>query len=66
MKGTRSETRWKSSIVSATPAERAIARKWSTALVEPPVAMTSTIAFSKAARVMTSRGLMSRFISSST
>jgi hypothetical protein len=29
----------------------AIARRWSTAFVEPPRAMMSTMAFSKAARV---------------
>jgi hypothetical protein len=33
-------------------------------LVDPPVAITKVIAFSKAVRVMMSKGLMSRFISS--
>ena len=37
-----------------------------TALVDPPSAMTTVIAFSNAARVMMSRGLMSAFSSSST
>ncbi len=44
----------------------AMARRCSTALVEPPSAMMMTIAFSNAARVMMSRGLMSAFSSSST
>jgi len=52
--------RLKSSIDSSTPAACAIATRCSTALVEPPRAMTSVIAFSKAARVMMSRGRMSR------
>ena len=55
----RSLTAWKSSIVSGTPTERAIAIRCSTALVEPPSTITTTIAFSKAARVMMSRGLRS-------
>ncbi len=33
-----------------------MARRWSTAFVEPPTAITTAIAFSKAARVMTCRG----------
>ena len=37
-----------------------------TALVDPPSAMTTVIAFSNAARVMMSRGLMSALSSSST
>jgi hypothetical protein len=37
-----------------------MASRCSTALVEPPTAMMTTIAFSNAARVMMSRGLMSR------
>ena len=59
MKGTRSEHRWKSSSVRSMPTERAMAMRWSTALVLPPRAITVTMAFSKAARVMMSRGLMS-------
>ncbi len=46
-------------MVSSTPTERAIAMRCSTALVEPPSAITTTIAFSNAGRVMMSRGLMS-------
>ena len=65
MKGIRSETRWKSSSVSGMPTECAMAMRCRTALVEPPVAMTQTIAFSNAARVMMSRGLMSFFSSCS-
>eukprot|EP00976_Prorocentrum_cordatum_P026942 547130-Prorocentrum_minimum.AAC.1 len=42
---------WKSSRVSSMPAESAMAIRWSTALVEPPSAITVTIAFSNAARV---------------
>ena len=41
----------KSSRTSGTPASRAIARRCRTAFVEPPVAATDVIAFSKAARV---------------
>ena len=52
-------TVWKSSIVSGTPTARAMAMRCSTALVEPPTAITIAIAFSNASRVMTSRGLMS-------
>ncbi len=59
MKGTRSLTAWKSSMVSSTSTDRAMAIRCSTALVEPPSAMTITMAFSKASRVMMSRGLMS-------
>jgi hypothetical protein len=36
-----------------------MAMRCSTAFVEPPRAITTTIAFSNAARVMMSRGLMS-------
>jgi hypothetical protein len=35
-----------------------MARRWSTALVEPPRAMTMAMAFSKAAFVMICRGRM--------
>ena len=41
----------KSSMVNSTPASRAIASRCSTALVEPPVAATATMAFSIALRV---------------
>ena len=60
MKGTRSLAAWKSSIPSGTPAARAIAMRCNTALVEPPRAITTTMAFSKASRVMIRRGLRSR------
>ena len=43
-----------------------MASRCSTALVEPPSAMTTVIAFSKASRVMMSSGRMPRLISSST
>lgn len=56
MKGTASETFWKSSRSSATPTERAIAIRCSTALVEPPSAITVTIAFRKAGAVMMADG----------
>ena len=46
--GTRALTLSKSSMVSGTPASRAIASRCSTALVEPPVAATAAIAFSSA------------------
>ncbi len=55
----RSLTAWKSSIASGTPTERAIAIRCSTALVEPPSTIVTTIAFSNAARVMMSRGFKS-------
>ena len=58
-KGVRSLTFWKSSRTSSTPTERAIAIRCSTALVEPPRIVTTTMAFSKAARVMIALGLMS-------
>src|SRR6187551_3819853 len=37
----------------------AMAMRWSTALVDPPVAITTVMAFSNALRVMMSRGLRS-------
>ena len=61
--GTRLPMRVKSSSLSATPAADAIASKCSTALVEPPSAMTTTIAFSNAFLVMMSRGRMLAFSS---
>lgn len=57
--GIRSLTDWKSSMVSLTPTECAMAMRWRTALVEPPVMLTTTMAFSKADRVRMSRGLIS-------
>mmetsp|Transcript_21366 Transcript_21366/g.39993 ORF Transcript_21366/g.39993 Transcript_21366/m.39993 type:complete len:324 (-) Transcript_21366:35-1006(-) len=59
MKGTLSEMVWKSSMVRSTPAALAMAIRCSTALVEPPSAIVITTAFSNAARVMMSLGLMS-------
>mmetsp|Transcript_26694 Transcript_26694/g.44767 ORF Transcript_26694/g.44767 Transcript_26694/m.44767 type:complete len:265 (-) Transcript_26694:765-1559(-) len=59
MKGVLSLHFWKSSNVSSMPAASAMAIRCSTALVEPPSAITVTIAFSKAARVMISKGLRS-------
>ena len=43
-------------MVSSTSAECAMASKCNTALVEPPIAMITAIAFSNAFRVMISRG----------
>ena len=54
--GVRSLTVWKSSISSCTPASRAIASRCNTAFVDPPLAATDAIAFSKASRVRMSRG----------
>ena len=54
--GTFLRIRSKSSIVHSTPAVWAIARKCSTALVEPPVAMITATAFSMLFRVTMSRG----------
>ena len=51
--------RVKSSSSSSTPMVWAMASRCSTALVEPPRAMVTLIAFSNAARVMMSEGLMS-------
>src|SRR2546430_8849981 len=49
---------------SGTPAAWAIARKCSTALVEPPVAMITETAFSMDLRVTISRGLRSILMAS--
>ena len=54
--GVLRETASKSSIVSFTPASRATASRWSTAFVEPPVAMTPAIALWIDLRVMIRRG----------
>ena len=43
-------------MVKSTPASRAIARRCSTVFVEPPMAMSSVIAFSKASKVAMLRG----------
>jgi hypothetical protein len=58
-KGMRSLTRWKSFRSRGTSTALAIAIRWRTALVEPPRAITMTIAFSNASRVMMSRGFRS-------
>ena len=58
MCGTRAATRLKSSRSSATPASLAMASRWSTALVEPPRALVTAMAFSNAALVMIWRGVM--------
>jgi hypothetical protein len=62
--GVRWRMRSKSSIVHSTPAVWAMARKCSTALVEPPVAMITATAFSIAFLVTMSRGLMSFLMAS--
>ncbi len=66
MCGTRAATSLKSSRESSTRASLAMARRCSTALVEPPSAITTAMAFSKACLVMMSRGRMSRASSSMT
>ncbi len=45
-----------SAIVKSTSASWAAASRWSTVLVEPPIAMSRVIAFSNASRVATERG----------
>jgi len=62
--GVLTRMRSKSSIVHSTPAVWAIAKKCSTAFVEPPVAMMTATAFSIDLRVTMSRGLMSFFTAS--
>ena len=57
--GVRSRTSWKSSIVSGMSAARAIARKCSTELVDPPSAFTIVIALMNDARERMSRGFRS-------
>ena len=56
--GTRSPIRLKSSSSSGTPASRAMASRCSTALVDPPNAITTAMAFSNASRVMICRAVM--------
>ena len=58
MCGTRAATRLKSSRSRATRASLAIASRCSTALVEPPTADVSAMAFSNASFVMIWRGVM--------
>ena len=64
--GTRLPISVKSSSESSTPMVLAMASRCSTALVDPPRAMTTVMAFSNASRVMMSEGLMSFAISSCT
>ena len=64
--GTFAPMRRKSSIVRSTSASWAMASRCSTALVEPPKAMTTAMAFSKASLVMMSRAVMPRRSSSTT
>ena len=64
--GTRSPIVLKSSIVRSTSAECAIASRCRIKLVEPPSAKQVVIAFSKALRVIMSRGLRSSSSSLST
>ena len=65
MNGVLSLILWKSSRSNGQPASLDMASRCSTALVLPPSAMMVVMAFSKALGVMMSRGLMSRFSSSS-
>ena len=57
MIGVRAEIRSKSSIVKSIPKSRAIATRWSTPFVEPPVAATEATAFSNDSRVTSERGV---------
>ena len=54
--GTTRESRSMSAIVKSTSASCAAASRCSTVLVEPPMAMSRLIAFSKASRVASARG----------
>ena len=58
MCGTRAATLLKSSSSSSTRASLAMARRWRTALVEPPSAIVTAMAFSNASFVMIWRGRM--------
>ena len=58
MCGTLAAMRLKSSRVNVTFASWAMARRWSTALVEPPRALVTAMAFSNAGRVRIWRGVM--------
>ncbi len=66
MCGTRAATRLKSSSARSTRASAAMASRCSTALVEPPRAMTTAMAFSNASFVRICRGLMPAFSRSTT
>ncbi len=54
--GTRRDSRSMSAMVKSTSPSWAAARRCSTVLVEPPMAMSSVMAFSKAAKVAIERG----------
>ena len=56
MFGTRCDRRSMSLMVNGTPASCAMARMCSTVLVEPPMAMSSVMAFSNASKVAMLRG----------
>ncbi len=56
MLGTLRDSRSMSAIVNFTPASCAMARMCSTVLVDPPIAMSSAMAFSKASKVAMARG----------
>ena len=58
--GVRSAISENLSIASSMPTSRAIAGRWRQVLVDPPMAMSTAIAFSKASGVMMSRGRMFR------
>ena len=66
MMGVRSLMASKSSMARGAPTSRAMASRCSTALVEPPVAATQAMAFSKASRVSTSAGVWPRASTSMT
>ena len=59
MVGTSRPQRSQSSSVSSTPTRPAMARRWITALVDPPIAALVRIAFSNASFVRMSEGLRS-------
>ena len=58
--GVRAEIRSKSSIVNSIPKSRAMATRWRTAFVEPPVAATEATAFSNDSIVTNDRGVTFR------
>ena len=56
MQGTWRDRRSMSAMVKSTPASRAMASRCSTVLVDPPMAMSRLMAFSKASKVAMERG----------
>ena len=54
--GTRRDSRSMSAMVNGTPASWAAASRCRTVLVEPPMAMSRVMAFSKAAKLAIERG----------